>query len=309
MRQFSASTPRPAPLRVSISDHPADVLSFAIDAFSTGPVALATLVEVRGGAARVPGSQMAIASDGGFCGYISGGCVEAAVAAEALLAIAEGRDRLVKFGNGSPSFDIVLPCGGGISVAIHVVRDPRPLRRILDLLGDRQAVGLGYSPARQELRVRDAPGRAGWAEDEFVTVYRPRTRLVISGQTGETDAVARIAGASSYDVVQFVPLSHDPQNRRIFDPFTAVALLHHDLDAEAALLECALRSPAFYVGALGSTRTHKKRVERLAARCFAPDEINRIKAPIGIFGPTRDATSLALSVLADIAASRLAAFG
>lgn len=309
MREFSASAPRPAPLRVSKSDHPADILSFAIDAFITGPVALATLVEVRGGAARVPGSQMAIASDGRFCGYVSGGCVEAAVAAEALLAIAAGQDRLVKFGSGSPSFDIVLPCGGGISVAIHVVRDPRPLRRILEMLRDRHAIGLGYSPGRQELRMRDAPGQPGWSEEEFVTAYRPRTRLVISGQAGETDAVARLAGASSYDVVQFVPFNHDLQNTRTIDPFTAVALLHHDLDAEAALLECALRSPAFYVGALGSTRTHKKRVERLAARCFGPDDINRIKAPIGIFGPTRDATSLALSVLADIAASRLAAFG
>lgn len=309
MRQFPASTPRPAPLRVSISDHPADILSFAIDAFSTGPVALATLVEVRGGAARVPGSQMAIASDGSFCGYVSGGCVEAAVAAEALLAVAEGRDRLVKFGKGSPSFDIILPCGGGISVAVHVVRDPEPLRRVLETLGNRQATGLGYSPARQELRVTSVPGREGWSADEFVTVYRPRTRLVISGQTGETDAVTRLARASSYDVVQFVPLHHDPGNRRMFDQFTAVALLYHDLDAEVALLECALRSPAFYVGALGSTRTHTKRIERLAARRFGPDDIARIKAPIGIFGPTRDATSLALSVLADVAASRQAFFG
>lgn len=53
----------------------------------------------------------------------------------------------------------------------------------------------------------------------------------------------------------------------------------------------------------------KKRVEPLAARCFAPDGINRIKARIGLFGPTRDAISLAFSVPADIAASRLAAFG
>ena len=151
MRQITDSALQPTPVRASTTDDPTDLLSFAVDAFRKGRVALATLVEVRGGAARALGSQIAVTSDGRFCGYVSGGCVEAAVAAEALLAIAEGRDRLAKFGEGSPFFDIVLPCGGGISVAIHVVRDPQPLCRVLDRLGDREAVGLRYSPQQQSL--------------------------------------------------------------------------------------------------------------------------------------------------------------
>ena len=79
----------------------------------------------------------------------------------------------------------------------------------------------------------------------------------------------------------------------------------HDLDQEAATLHVALRSGAFYIGALGSTRTHKRREDQLIKSGFSEIDLSRIKAPIGVFGPTRDASSLALSVLADVAATRL----
>ncbi|WP_197486936.1 XdhC family protein, partial [Rhizobium bangladeshense] len=107
------SVTTPVPIQVRVKDDDAEVLKFAVDAFLHGGAALATLVEIRGGAARAIGSQIAVATDGSFCGYVSGGCVEAAVATEALLAIAEGKDRVVEFGLGSRFFDIVLPCGGG----------------------------------------------------------------------------------------------------------------------------------------------------------------------------------------------------
>lgn len=308
MNQIIAPIMAPIPVRASSSDDPAELLRFAIDAHGVGAAALATLVEIRGGAARALGAHVAVAADGRFCGYVSGGCVEAAVASEALLAMAEGHDRTVKFGEGSPFFDIVLPCGGGISIAIHVLREVAALQHVLDRLRRRRAAGLVYSPARQTIEPVDPPPRACWLGREFVGVYRPRTRVVLSGQTIEAQAVARLAEASSYDVI----VREQGEKGRVaadtIDPFTAVVLLHHDLDAEAAILETALASPGFYIGALGSTRTHRRRIERLTAMAFAEDDIRRIKAPIGLFGPTRDATSLALSVLADIAAARLVAF-
>jgi xanthine dehydrogenase accessory factor len=93
----------------------------------------------------------------------------------------------------------------------------------------------------------------------------------------------------------------------LIDPYTAVVLLHHDLEIEMPVLEVALASSAFYIGALGSTRTHRNRVQRLELSGTDRQQIDRIKAPIGMFGPTKDATALALSVLADIAAARLVA--
>lgn len=298
----------PDPVRASSVDNPADILGFAIEAMQQGGAALATLVEIRGGAARALGAHVAVASDGRFCGYVSGGCVEAAVAAEALQAIAQGKDRSVKFGEGSPFFDIALPCGGGITVAIHVLRDTAVLKQALRDLARRQSVALAHRPETQSLlRLEKVPLRSGWRDTEFVTVYRPVTRILISGQTGEAEAVRRLAQASGYDVE--VVAAHSVLPAEVVDAFTAVVFLHHDLDLEDDVMEKALASPAFYIGALGSTRTHRRRIDRLKSIGTPSETFERIKAPIGLFGPTRDSTSLALSVLADIAATRLGTFG
>ncbi|WP_113260195.1 XdhC family protein [Agrobacterium cavarae] len=309
MLEMPDSALQQAPMRASTTDDPQKLLLFAIEASTVGPVALATLVEIRGGAARSLGSNLVVTADGRFYGYVSGGCVESAIAAEALLAIAEGRDRVVKFGDGSPFLDIVLPCGGGITVAIHLLRDRRTLHTLLNRIEGRTPVSLCYSPRAQALRLTEEVERSGWITDEFSTAYRPRTRVVVFGQTGESQAVARLAEASSYDVVQLVCSADAARNKEIIDRFTAVVLVHHDLDAEAPVLEQALHSEAFYIGALGSSRTHKRRVDYLTGRGFGPGDIQRIKAPIGIFGPTRDSISLSLSILADIAATRLTIFG
>lgn len=303
----SVSTALPVPVRVNNSDDPAEILRFALNALGGGGAALATLVEIRGGAARSLGAHLAVSSDGQYCGYLSGGCIEAAVAAEALKAMEEGRDRVVKYGEGSPFFDIVLPCGGGVTIAVHVLRAAEPLERVLDQLADRQTLALSQDPKSQALtHSKTVPPRSGWYEGSFVSVYRPQTCVVISGQTAEADAVSRLAHASGYQV-QLLSSSKDPNAIEI-DRFTAVVLLHHDLDLEAAVLERALTSPAFYIGTLGSTRTHRRRTELLRVAGVSSENIDRIRAPIGLFGPTRDAASLALSVLADVAAARLEVF-
>jgi len=303
----SVSTALPVPVRANTFDDPAQVLLYARDAFGRGGAAVATLIEIRGGAARSLGAQLAVSSDGEYCGYLSGGCIEAAVAAEALEAMGEGCDRVVKYGEGSPFFDIVLPCGGGVTIAIHLLRAAKPLETALQRLADRRTVALCYDLERQALKQSEVvPSRSGLRDGQFITVYRPRTRVVISGQTAEAEAVSRLAQVSGYDV-QLVSSSKDLDAIDI-DKFTAVVLLHHDLDLEANVLERALLSPAFYIGALGSTRTHRRRTELLHGAGVSSESIERIKAPIGLFGPTRDAASLALSVLADVAAAKLEVF-
>lgn len=297
----------PSPVRANSVDNEADILRFAIEAAQSGRSALATLVEIRGGAARALGAHVAVASNGRYCGYVSGGCVEAAVAAEALEAIAEDRDRIVKFGEGSTFFDIALPCGGGITIAIHVLRDTDVLKDALGDLASRKSLALSYRPETESLvRLERVPVRSGWHDKDFICVYRPVTRVVISGQTGEAEAVRRLAEASGYDLTLLG--SRSSSQATAIDAFTAVVLLHHDLNLEEDLLRRALSSPAFYIGALGSTRTHRRRIDRLRSIGMPSEAFDRIKAPIGLFGPTRDSTSLALSVLADIAASRSETF-
>ncbi len=212
------------------------------------------------------------------------------------------------FGDGSPFFDIVLPCGGGITVAIHVLREVRVLQHLLDGLAERKVVGLQYRRRSQSLSIVDPPARAGGNLERFTIVYRPRSRVLISSNSIEAEEVSRLASAAGLEVIILNHRRSPEEVARMIDPLTAVALLHHDLDAEERLLNVALKSPAYYIGALGSTRTHHRRCERLKVLGYTDTEIGRIKAPIGMFGPAKDSTSLAISVLADLAAARIAAF-
>lgn len=252
---------------------------------------------------------MAIAADGRFCGYVSGGCVEAAVAAEALLAMSTGRDRCLRLGEGSPFFDIVLPCGGGITVTIHLLRNVLGLERVIRELEMRRFAALEYSLADQTLSFSDkVPKRGLWSGSKFITPYRPRTRLIVSGHPAEVRAVSALAKSSGFELIAFTHSGARNATLGLIDAFSAVVLLHHDLDSEAPLLEPALQSEAFYIGALGSTRTHTSRMERLRKNGMPQEAIDRVRAPIGMFGPTRDSNSLAISVLADVAAARLVAY-
>jgi xanthine dehydrogenase accessory factor len=235
--------------------------------------------------------------------------VEASVAAEALIAMEERHDRQISFGEGSPYFDIVLPCGGGITVAIHVLNDVETLRRVLLELENRRPVGLAYNPATQSLSATQPPTRSAWDARGFVSVYRPPTRLIISGHTIEAQTTARHGEVSGCEVIAVGHSDKPGDIAKMLDVHTAVVFLHHDLDVEAPLLRAVLPAAVFYIGALGSTQTHRERIIRLRSLGFEDADLCRIKAPIGMFGPARDAQSLALSVLADVAASRLAAFG
>ncbi|MBP1861492.1 XdhC family protein [Rhizobium herbae] len=261
--------------------------------------ALVTLVDIRGGASRALGAQMAVRGDGGYCGYVSGGCTEAAVAAEAIEAIGKGVDRYLLLGEGSRFFDIVLPCGGGITLAIHVLKDANPVREVLALLRSRRRVALGYDPHRQSVRVIGPSINAGWGDGLFVRRYRPKARLILCGRGIELDTTTRLATASAFETLSFDGRSPAKIDDDV-DQDTAVALLFHDIDQEIPFLKAALAQEPFYLGALGSRRTHEKRCQALLALGYSETQIERIKAPIGMFGPVRDAGALALSVLADV---------
>lgn len=293
-----------APRAAFLSDDAADILTFAAEALEEGHgAALVTLVEIRGGAARAIGAQMAVREDGLYCGFVSGGCTEAAVAAEAVIALQKGMDRNLKLGEGSPFFDIVLPCGGGITLTIHVLHEPAALRLALAALQRRTPARLRYNPGMQVLSFEAGDGASGWEGDEFLRAYRPKPRLLLAGTPMEAGAVARVATASGYDVI-VLDRGQMPSSDQI-DADTAVALLFHDIDRELPVFDAALASRAFYIGALGSRRTHARRCDALLQRGHDETALARIKAPIGIFDRARDANSLALSVVADIARTHL----
>ncbi|MGF6178576.1 XdhC family protein [Ensifer sp. 4252] len=286
-----------------ISDDAIDILAFAVQSLQEGRgAALITLVEIRGGAARRLGAQMVVRDDGLYCGFVSGGCTEAAVAADAMIALAKGMDRRLRLGEGSPFFDIVLPCGGGITLAIHVLADAAVLRQALAALDRRMPVCLRYHPGKRALSLRKGEGASGWDGEWFELAYRAKPRIVVAGTPLEVGAVTRVAVAAGYETMA-LERGQVPSPGEL-DADTAVALLFHDVDRELPVLTRALASDAFYVGALGSRRTHAKRCEALLACGQAESVLARIKAPIGIFDKARDARALAISVVADIAHAR-----
>ena len=296
-----------APMSAFVTDDQVEILRYASASFKDGiPVALVTLVEVQGGAARPLGAQMTVRIDGLYCGFVSGGCTEAAVAAEAIEALKAGHDRFLLLGEGSPFFDIVLPCGGGIRLSIHVIKAIEAVDEILSQLALRREAGLLYRPGAEAIACVGSV-QTRWQAEGFSRIYKPSTRLLISGNALEANALARVAMAVGYEV----DLVGRAYGKHLWDvspdKYSAVALLNHDLTAELPALEAALKSSAFYIGALGSRRTHDKRKQALKNLGYNDAEIARIKAPIGMFDNARDAASLAISVVADVTA--LAAVG
>jgi xanthine dehydrogenase accessory factor len=230
--------------------------------------------------------------------------VEAAVAFEAMAALGTGNDRYLLLGEASRFFDIVLPCGGGITLVIHCLRDSAGIHEILKKLNKRGRAGLRYDPATQRLEAVDWVETIGWREDLFYSAYRPKPRLLLSGGSIERERTARLAGMAGFEL----SLREDVEKREDIalriDSDSAVVLLHHNLDDELPVLTAALDANPFYIGALGSSKTHERRKAALKELGYADGQVARIKAPIGLFGKARDANSLALSVLADVAAAR-----
>ncbi|WP_347115345.1 XdhC family protein [Leclercia sp. S52] len=295
---------RRTPERAFLTDDSREILRFAIETLMSGQqAALVMLTEIRGGAARSLGAQMVVREDGQYCGFVSGGCVEAAAAFEALDVIATGEDREVRYGQGSPWFDIVLPCGGGITLSIHKLRSVQPLLAVLNRLEQRQPAGLRYTPKTQTLTFLPAPTLTGWHNQSIEIGFHPCVRVLIHGGSIEAQATAELAAAAGYDICHFDPCSGTPASQ--IDADTAVILLWHDLHRELPVLQAARDAKPFYIGALGSQRTHMQRRQKLSELGWREEEIDRIKAPIGIFPKARDARTLALSVLADVAAARL----
>ena len=156
---------------------------------------LATLVRKTGSSPRPLGSQIAISKDGDAVGYITGGCAEAALVAEAVAALAAGENRIVRLGEGSRYADVKLPCGAGIDVAFSTDVDPAFIERALQALRARQATTLSF-----DLRTGGFVAHSQQTDDLFVRPYSPTLLIDIVGKGPVVPALAKIAIAARFDV-------------------------------------------------------------------------------------------------------------
>lgn len=283
-----AARPAPVHARICLRDIP---LSAALNG---GPCALAVITGVVGASYRPLGAVMVVDGQGQRFGNLSSGCIEHDVALHAASALTDGQIRRLRYGAGSPFLDLHLPCGGGLDVVIL----PYPDRAALTLAADRLA-------ARQNATLD--------LGDIRLTIL-PELQVLIFGKGPETRALSHLATAAGYEVQTFSPdaetLAGLPKGQYLPQPRwpeavlpdarTAVTLFFHDHDWEPPLLEVALRSDAFYVGAQGSLRAHQNRCAALIARGMDAGLTGRMASPFGLIPSLRDPQSLAVSVLAQL---------
>ncbi|MEO0467762.1 MAG: NTP transferase domain-containing protein [Pseudomonadota bacterium] len=279
-------------------EHPEDVLCQWLAWDAAEGAALAVVSSTHGGGVRATGALMAVSATGQSAGYVSGGCIDADVALHAVNSLSADKARMLTYGTGSPFKDLPLPCGGTIEILILPSPDRNAIQTCHDTLVARR-------PANLVLQ-----GPIG--EIEFS--YTPKLRVRIAGRGADAIALARLCRSAGYptelwmrDAVEAAP--HEP-TRTLSTPsnlpdahddaWTAFVLLFHDPDWEVPLLRQALSGPAFYIGAVGSKRTHSTRCEALSKAGAAPTQIDRVRGPVGLVPAMRDASMLAVSTLAEI---------
>lgn len=313
----------------AIDDAPATALGWHR---SGRGAALATVIETWGSAPRPRGAQLAVSGDAEIAGSVSGGCVEGAVVAEAIGALADGRPRVLEYGvSDDDAFAVGLACGGTIRILVEPVGGSLPEPVLADLVERRaraEAVGRAVNVRNgatslvplHDLSERLREDQSGFEPDgeTFVTVHAPPLRLAVVGGVHIAQALVPMARVAGFAVTVIDPreafasparfpdtvLVHDWPDAAMAafapDARSAVVLLTHDPKLDDPALRIALDSRAFYVGALGSSRTHAKRVARMAEAGVPEAALARIDAPIGLDIGARTPGEIAVAILAAI---------
>jgi xanthine dehydrogenase accessory factor len=298
---------------------------------------LATLYDVDGAAPRGVGAQMVFAEDA-VTGFLSGGCIEADIVTHARGVLEHGRSERLTYGDGGP-MDIRLPCGSRIDVLLEPLGpDDEAVGNLLTLSRQRRpAVWMTTGEHRMCAASEEAFDAAGplraiaalAASERRVCgrlnapfgVYRtfsPPRRLMAIGADPIALAVVKLAVDMGFETLlvrprgpEACPLPGVQYLRSDVrtaieqwrpDPWTAIAVLGHDIDLEQAALESALATSAGYVGVLGSRRRIPDRNARLQAGGVNGAEIERVHAPIGLPIGGKSPWEIAVAVLAEIVA-------
>ncbi len=293
--------------------------------------ALATVIETWGSAPRRAGSQLVVSGAGAMMGSVSGGCVEGAVVEAAREALAEGKERVLIFGvSDEDAFAVGLACGGTIRILVEPVGVVLPEALLADLVAARaarQAVAYvvdletgerNLAPRGGTFEARFRADRSGVEGAEFVAIHNPGPRLVVVGAVHIAQALLPMARACGHEPILIDPRDAFGSAARFpgeaiiadwpdaalaaigLDGRTAVVTLTHDPKLDDPAIRAALRSDVYYVGCLGSKRTHAKRVERLLAEGFAAEALARIHAPVGLNIGAASPGEIALSIMAEV---------
>jgi len=289
--------------------------------------ALVTVARTWGSAPRPPGAWMALRDDGRVQGSVSGGCIEDDLIARMAAGEFRGTQPFVqRYGvSQGEARRFGLPCGGTLELVI----EPAPDTALLNQLAQRIAAGqlalrsIDLDSGTVAIRDGCRSDQFAWDGQRLTTLHGPAWRLLIIGAGEISRYLASMARALDYEVLVCDPrveysagwdvpgaalVAGMPDNVVVdldLDPHSAVVALTHDpkLD-DMALLE-ALKSPAFYVGALGSRANSARRRARLLQHFdLSEAEVARLHGPVGLPIGSRTPPEIAISILAEITATK-----
>ncbi len=302
------------------------VLTQARDWHAAGnAVWLVTVIETWGSAPRPPGALLAMRGDGQVAGSVSGGCVEDDLIDRVRHGERVGKPSLITYGvTKEEAARFGLPCGGNLRLVQEPLMDTAWIDEVLARTAAHELVARRVDLETGAVTITPASRGEAFRFDgrSMRALFGPRWRMLVIGAGQLSRALAQMALALDFEVIVCDPreeyhLSWDvpgtifskamPDDLALelrLDPHSAVVAVTHDpkLD-DLALLE-ALKSPAFYVGALGSRLNTARRKERLALFDLSADEIERLHGPIGLDLGSRTPAEIAVAILAEVIAVR-----
>jgi len=301
------------------------VLNSAVNWLKAGhSVAIATVVQTWGSAPRPVGSWLAIRDDGQVAGSVSGGCVEDDLIRRVQKEIlTRNTPEMVVYGvSQQEAARFGLPCGGTLRLLVEPKPELTLLEKLLAAISTHQIIcrTVNLSTGKSILDPGSRHDEFLCTEQEMRTTYGPRWRLVIIGAGQLSLYAADFAIASDFEVIVIDPREEYAEclnrNDLIFikgmpddvlleidvDPHTAVVALTHDPKLDDMALMEALKSPAFYVGALGSRKNTQKRKERLLEFDLNQAQVDRLHGPVGLYIGALTPPEIAVSILAEIIA-------
>jgi len=287
-------------------------------------VLLVTVVRTWGSSPRPPGAMLAVRDDGLVVGSVSGGCIEDDIVERSRR---EGayvtQPQAVTYGvSAEDARKFGLPCGGTIQLVLEPVSKQSRIAELLAQVERGQLVSRRLELATAEVVL--SPARAAdnlqFDGEVLVTVHGPRYRMLVIGAGQLSKYLAQIAVGLDYQVTVCDPreeytdtwdvpgvalvrtMPDDTVVEMKLDERCAVVALTHDPKLDDLALMEALKSPAFYVGALGSRANNVKRRKRLEEFDLTPSQISRLHGPIGLYIGSRTPPEIAISILAEITA-------
>ena len=285
---------------------------------------LVTVVRTWGSSPRPIGAMLAIRDDGRVVGSVSGGCIEDELIERVRLhGITRTAPEILTFGiSADDAHRFGLPCGGTIELAVEPLSAASAIGELLARLDQHELLARRLDLRTGEVTLASAaPGAVQTKTDEaLVSIHGPRWRLIIIGAGPLSRFLAHIASGMDYAVTVCDPREEyraewDLPNVRLLhampddvvleaslDARSAVVALTHDPKLDDMALMEALRSDAFYVGAIGSRVNNAKRRARLKYFDLSDEQIARLHAPIGLYIGSKTPAEIAISILAELTA-------